>query len=79
MEAVNEAVIKGIPFRDAYRLIAAQVSEGTFEPSKVLHHNHEGSLGNLCTDNIKRKLEAVSGQFSFEKWESCLEALAGKI
>jgi argininosuccinate lyase len=79
VEAVNEAVIKGIPFRDAYRIIAAQVSDGTFEPSKVLHHIHEGSLGNLCTDNIKQKLEAVSSQFSFEKWESCLGALAGKI
>ncbi len=79
VEAVNEAVGNGIPFRDAYRLVAAQVVEGTFNPSRELHHTHEGSMGNLCNDNIKRKSEEVFKQFTFDQWESRLNTLAGKV
>ena len=79
VEAVNEAVGNGIPFRDAYRLVAAQVVEGTFNPSRELHHTHEGSMGNLCNDNIKRKSEEVFRQFTFDQWESRLNTLAGKV
>jgi argininosuccinate lyase len=78
VEAVNESVEKGMPFRDAYRHIAAQVTEGAFKPSGEIHHTHAGSLGNLCNGDIKRKLDKVLEQFTFDTWESCLKSLAGK-
>ena len=75
VEAVNNAVVQGMPFRDAYRYIADQVSQGTFVPPKELNHKHEGSLGNLCNDQIRHKLEDTMKHFTFERWESCLSAL----
>jgi argininosuccinate lyase len=78
VEAVNESVERGMPFRDAYRHIAAQVAEGTFKPSGEVRHTHAGSLGNLCNGDIKRKLDKVLEQFTFDTWESCLKSLAGK-
>jgi argininosuccinate lyase len=60
VEAINELVNKGIPFRDAYKTIGEQVEKGSFEyaPSG-LKHTHEGSIGNLCNDEIRTSFEKV--------------------
>src|SRR6185503_12987854 len=44
VEAVNELVNKGIPFREAYQQIGNQIEKGEFkfDLSKGLHHTHEG-------------------------------------
>ena len=47
VEKVNDLVSEGVPFRDAYRQVAASIAEGTFEYSGKLSHTHEGSIGNL--------------------------------
>lgn len=61
VEAVNELVNKGIPFREAYQQIGKQIEEGkfSFDQSKGLHHTHEGSLGNLRTEAIREEMEKV--------------------
>ena len=58
VEDVNEAVAKGVPFRDAYREVGMRVQNGTYEhDGRELNHTHEGSIGNLCLDNIRQKFE----------------------
>lgn len=54
VEAVNELVLSGIPFREAYKIVSKQVEENKFAyNSKTLSHTHEGSIGNLQNDKIK--------------------------
>jgi argininosuccinate lyase len=65
VEEVNKEVLSGIPFREAYKKIGLQIENGTFDPSKSIHHTHEGSIGNLCNDKIEQKFEAILNQFSF--------------
>ncbi|MBR3794230.1 MAG: argininosuccinate lyase [Alistipes sp.] len=65
VEDVNDAVAKGVPFRDAYREVGMRVHEGRYEhDGRELHHTHEGSIGNLCLDAIERKFERHKFDFS---------------
>jgi len=57
VEAVNEQVLQGVPFRDAYKKVGKDINSGTFSYQKPLHHTHEGSIGNLCTDEIRKEME----------------------
>ncbi len=58
VEDVNDAVAKGVPFRDAYREVGMRVQNGTYEhDGRELNHTHEGSIGNLCLENIRHKFE----------------------
>jgi argininosuccinate lyase len=68
VEEVNRRVLKGIPFRDAYRQVGIEIENREFSPdaSKV-NHTHEGSIGNLCNAKIKEKMKDVIGQFSFDR------------
>ena len=60
VEAVNQKVMAGMSFRDAYKEVAAAIQNGTFEAPRELAHSHAGSIGNLCLDEIAKKL-ATSG------------------
>lgn len=54
VEAMNELVQKGVPYRDAYKQIGDQVNSNTFNYSPgELKHVHEGSIGNLCLNEIR--------------------------
>jgi len=59
VEAVNELVVKGIPFREAYQQVAKQIEDGSFAPPKELKHTHEGSIGNLMLEEIQERMERV--------------------
>jgi argininosuccinate lyase len=61
VEAVNELVNKGIPFREAYKQVGNDIEKGTFrfDHTKQLHHTHEGSIGNLCNDKIVQEMNEV--------------------
>lgn len=65
VEAVNELVNKGIPFREAYQQVGNQIEKGTFQfdATKGLHHTHEGSIGNLKNGSINDLLEKVLQKF----------------
>jgi len=67
VEAVNRLVLAGMPFRDAYREVGRQVTEGEFFPVKTVEHTHEGSIGNLCLEEITRKKEEAFAGFRFEQ------------
>ena len=75
VEEVNKLVLNGTPFREAYKIVGAQIQEGKFNPEKKVNHIHEGSIGNLCNDEISRKFEDVFSQFNFEKFEIALKKL----
>ncbi len=57
VDALNELVQQGIPFRDAYKQVGQQVEEGSFVPPKKVDHTHLGSLGNLALDKIQEKFD----------------------
>ena len=59
VEAVNELVVKGTPFREAYQQVAKQIEDGSFVPPKELNHSHEGSIGNLMLEEIQERMEKV--------------------
>ena len=65
VEALNELVNKGMPFRDAYKEIGNQVEQGqfNFDYKKQLHHTHEGSIHNLNNDQIVSEMNKVMGKF----------------
>lgn len=57
VDALNELVTQGVPFRDAYKIVGGQVDEGTFVSPKATNHTHEGSINNLCLDEIVAKMK----------------------
>ena len=63
VEDVNRLVLQGVPFREAYRQVGMAVQRGEYRPTREVHHTHEGSIGNLCTDEIRRKMERVMEEF----------------
>lgn len=67
VEEVNRKVLLGVPFRDAYRQVGESINNGDFNPDKSILHTHEGSIGNLCLDQIQKKMETVVNSFNFEK------------
>lgn len=75
VEVVNNEVLQGIPFREAYRNIGLAIDQGTFKPSKAVHHTHEGSIGNLCNQEIARMFDENVAAFGFPKVENALSQL----
>lgn len=63
VEEVNKRVLEGVPFREAYKSVGIEVSQGKFRAEKKVSHTHAGSIGNLCTDKIRDKFIQVLKQF----------------
>ena len=65
VEAVNDLVKKGIPFRDAYKKVGNDIDNNTFsyDSTRILKHTHEGSLGNLCNDKIVQEMTIALTNF----------------
>jgi argininosuccinate lyase len=65
VEAVNELVNKGIPFREAYQQVGNEIEKGSFhfDYTKGLHHTHEGSIGRLNSEEINQQMMAVLQKF----------------
>lgn len=66
VEEVNRLVLSGVPFRDAYKMVGKQIEEGNFSPETTVNHTHEGSIGNLCNDQIAEKFETTYSGFNSE-------------
>lgn len=62
VEEVNRLVLAGVPFREAYKKVGLEVRDGSYTPDRSVHHTHIGSIGNLATDRIRTKFQAVSTQ-----------------
>ena len=60
VEKINEEVKNGKSFRDAYIQIGQEIENDLFEYDyKELNHSHQGSLGNLCLDEIEYQFNKV--------------------
>jgi argininosuccinate lyase len=76
VEVVNELVLQGMPFRDAYKQVGTDIEQGNFAPDQTkLNHSHEGSIGNLSLDAIEAKMNKVVISFDFEKIDLAVSRL----
>lgn len=64
VEEVNNRVLSGTAFRDAYIQVGQEVQNNKFTSNKKVNHTHQGSIGNLCTEKIKEKMENVLSLFN---------------
>ncbi len=62
-EEVNRLVRSGIPFRDAYKAVAGMVKNGQFSKTQPSDYTHEGSIGNLCNEDIRKRAEKIMKTF----------------
>ncbi len=75
VEVVNNEVLAGVPFREAYRNIGLAIEAGTYEPQREIRHTHEGSIGNLCNAEITNAFGHVMAGFGFGKVREALAKL----
>ena len=69
VEKVNELVLEGVPFRDAYKQVGEMVEKNEFVPGNKISHVHEGSIGQLCNKEIFQKWKMIKDRFPFGKIE----------
>lgn len=67
VEEVNRLVLEGVPFRDAYKQVGLNIEAGKFVPVKEVRHTHEGSIGNLCNDQISALMQNIVEGFAFNQ------------
>ena len=78
VEEVNRLATEGMPFRDAYKKVGMDIQAGHFKPCKEVHHTHEGSIGNLCNEEIRALMDEVWNGFHFEQMEEAERQLANE-
>ena len=57
VDTLNELVKSGMPFRDAYKKMGMDIEKGNYDPKRDLNHTHIGSIGQLCLEEIKAKMD----------------------
>lgn len=75
VEETNRLVLNGVPFREAYKQIGAEIENASFNPTKSVNHTHEGSIGNLCNEEITECMDELLEQFPFRKVQEAIENL----
>ena len=75
VEEVNRLAANGMPFRDAYKKVGLDIEAGNFKASHDIHHTHEGSIGNLCNDQIQALMQQTLDGFNFERMTAAEKAL----
>ena len=78
VEEVNRLAAKGMPFRDAYKKVGFDIEAGTFTPNKEVHHTHQGSIGNLCNEEIKEIMYGIYNAMDFDKSNDAENRLLGR-
>jgi argininosuccinate lyase len=75
VDEVNKLVMQGVPFRDAYKIVAQRVEDGSYTPPSPEEAGkgfHEGSIGYPGTKEIKTQMENVVDSFPFKAVETAL-------
>lgn len=75
VEETNRRVLGGVPFREAYQQIGAEIEDASFSPIKTVNHTHEGSIGNLCNEEITECMQDVLKLFHFERVDASFKNL----
>jgi len=55
VDSINNLVVDGLSFREAYQKIGDQVQKGTYKPDMDKQHSHIGSIHNLCLEKVRDK------------------------
>ncbi|MBR5687109.1 MAG: argininosuccinate lyase [Prevotella sp.] len=76
VEEVNRLAAEGMPFRDAYKKVGLDIEAGHFTPERNIHHTHEGSIGNLCNEEIAALMHQTIKEFHFERVEEAERRLS---
>jgi argininosuccinate lyase len=78
-EEVNRLVRTGIPFREAYRIVAENIEKGVFSKTVLSDYTHEGSIGNLCNDRIAelfgKRMEIFNSRSKYEIAEKMISGI----
>lgn len=75
VEEVNRLVLSGVAFRDAYKQVGLAIEKGEFTPDKNIQHTHEGSIGNLCNDEIVAYKKGIEKEFNFSVMQEAVRKL----
>ncbi|OIN60710.1 argininosuccinate lyase [Arsenicibacter rosenii] len=75
VERVNELVLQGVPFREAYRIVGKEINEGSYKASRELKHSHEGSIGNPGNELIVQQMDAAMAGFGIDQIRQATAAL----
>ena len=80
MEEVNRRVEQGVAFRDAYRQVADEITQGVFKHEATVeetlsHYTHEGSIGNLCNEQIKAKMDTITKSLPLDTIHQAIQQL----
>jgi argininosuccinate lyase len=59
VEDANKMALSGIPFRDAYRVVADMAGSGRFAATRPSDYTHIGSIGNTGSRLIKKRIEKI--------------------
>ncbi|MEO1652146.1 MAG: argininosuccinate lyase [Bacteroidota bacterium] len=78
VEAVQQLVLQGLPFREAYQQVARQLADGSYEAPRELDHSLAGGIHNLCHAEIRAKFQKVKEGFNFERVQGALHKLLGE-
>lgn len=55
VDSINNLVVEGMSFREAYQKIGGEVQNGTYQPDLGKQHTHVGSIHHLSLDKIREK------------------------
>ncbi len=75
VEEVNKLVLQGVPFRDAYKKIGADIESNRFTYTPQVNHTHEGSISNLQNQEIAHMMRTNINSFNFEEVNAALNSL----
>jgi len=75
VEEVNKRVLAGMPFRDAYKEVGLDIEAGKFTYDLQLNHTHEGSIGQLCTAEIRKQMDNAVAAFPFAHVQAAIDKL----
>lgn len=75
VEEVNKLVLKGMPFRDAYKKVGLDIEKGMYDPATEVNHTHEGSIGNLMNAAIQASMNGVIADFNFKSYQAAVTRL----
>lgn len=55
VDSINNLVVEGMSFREAYQKIGGEVQNGSYQPDLGKQHTHVGSIHHLSLDKIREK------------------------
>ncbi len=79
VEEANRMVLKGEPFRDAYKAVAEKIGSGLFEVPDTSSYTHTGSIGNTGSELIRERAKKVRGfYFGFSSPDELFHSIMKK-